>query len=464
MKNTCQQEYKYRDLFFYMAITALAIYTIAAVANTTIIFADGSGVCVSMLSDKSWYLYDEMRKYGLIIRQIFAIAYLKISDMPQALIFIRLLAFGYAFWNSFFYALAVCICKKRKNDILLYFTFALFTFHFVFCGFNLVLEAGMATAAFWFLFVLYSEKKELHTGWKIISIATLFLLSKVYASVAFFSIILIVLITRNTGIRTIIKERYWCMCICLLIYDEFMSLYFMIFTPYPDARNGLINTLKTITPDFFIFFILWIITGLVLVYFENGTILFWSVKQNEKKHTLNFVILFQILFGVYFLINVIYKAQIYASLNFQSRTLIFLIPIMISAIYLYLYWGNFKLNICDLKISQFAFGLITIISITIAATGYKDYLKSIGAITSHQEGFIDCTKYEVEATGFMTGFTMPLESLLSQLIYRNGEVYISSILVRPEERIEWEPFDSHDIYAYPDLSQYNIFLNYDKFQ
>ena len=39
MKNTCQQEYKYRDLFFYMAITALAIYTIAAVANTTIIFA-----------------------------------------------------------------------------------------------------------------------------------------------------------------------------------------------------------------------------------------------------------------------------------------------------------------------------------------------------------------------------------------------------------------------------------------
>ena len=131
MKNTCQQEYKYRDLFFYMAITALAIYTIAAVANTTIIFADGSGVCVSMLSDKSWYLYDEVRKYGLIIRQIFAIAYLKISDMPQALIFIRLLAFGYAFWNSFFYALAVCICKKRKNDILLYFTFALFTLFFV---------------------------------------------------------------------------------------------------------------------------------------------------------------------------------------------------------------------------------------------------------------------------------------------------------------------------------------------
>lgn len=460
-----------RKIIFLATIFMLLIYVIAAVINTTIIFADGSGVCVSMLSKKSWYLYDEMRNFGLAIRQMFAMAYLKLVDMPKALVFVKLLAFGYAFWTSFFYMLAVVVCVKRKQDILLYFTVALISFHYVFSGFNLVLESSMATSAFWFLFILFQNKvEEINLKWKVLSILTLFLLSKVYASMVFFSIVLAIIILKNVGIRGIVKCKYWLVCLCLLIYDEFLSVYYILFTPNSDARDGLIKTLTMINRDFFCFFLFWVGIVLIIMYLTNKTMFFWNVdaheKANEEKNVklVMFNKVVQIVFGVLFVGMAICKSSKYASLNFASRSLNFLVPIAIVCIVLYLEWGSFLFNLRYALVSLITLELAGTISIIVATTGYKDYLTSLGQITSHQEGFVDCSQYDVQATGYMTTFTMPQESILSQLVYRNGGGLISSILVQPKDWIAWELFDSYDINMYPDLSEYNIFYDIEKFQ
>lgn len=449
-------EERNRSVIIFSTMFMLIIYILAAVVNTTIIFADGSDVCLSMLSKKDWCLYDEMKNFGLAIRQMFAMAYLKLTDVPKVLTFIKFLSFGYTFWTSFFYILALLVCYKRKKDVLLYFTVSLITFQFCFSGFNLVLESRMAAAAFWFLVCLFNTKEELSLLCKVSSILTLFLLSRVYASVVFFSIILIVIIVKNNGMIKIKSNVYWLICLGLLAYDEILNIKFILFPHNKDARDGLIKTLTMINRDFWVLFLFWILIVLLLIIRER-------IHNKLFEKILNMV---QILFGIIFVLGAICKSKIWASLNFPSRSLNFLIPIVIAGIVLYLEWGkigfSYKSAIISLNILQ----VVGTISILVSTTGYKNYLVSLKQITSHQEGFIECSEYEVDTTGYMTTWTMPQESILAQVVNNKSYVYlyISSVIVQPKDWITWEPFDSYDIDMYPNLSEYNIFYNSDLFE
>lgn len=463
-----------RKIVYIFSLIVLSIYVLANVINNTIVFADGSGICIEMLKGKDLRLYDPMRNVGLFVRQFLAWVYINVSAKPSELIVIKLLSFGYSFWTSFFYAAAVSVCyfgkeSKRKN-VLLVFTVALFSFHFIFVGFNLVLEAGMATAVFWFLLVSYLsyEDTKVTLVQKAIMLFALLLASRVYGSFMFLGTICIFVLLVQYRVKGIWKDKFLVTNIGLLIYDVLMCFYFVLTTENTDARSGLINTIKYIPKSFFVFFIAFTVLGLLHLYNNNGTVLCWkkNVELSNNKRNVGHKIEKSgcLLFIIVFSIAVLCSAQEYAARNFNSRSLIFLIPMCMSAMVLYIDWGRFRIKFDDLVIELVGILFSVMFSIIISTTGYSDYLKSLAMITSQQNGFIDCDQFEVQNAGYMTTWILPQESILSQAIYKKGAVAITSILVEPVEWITWEPFNSHDIYEYPDLTEYDIYYVLDAFQ
>lgn len=467
-----------KRIMFVFSMVVLGSYVLAAVVNNCIVFADGSGICISMLSSKELQCYDSMRKFGLAIRQIFAWLYLCISSNPSQIVVIKLLSFGYSFWTSFFYGLALCNCyfgkDKQIHNILFYFIIVQFSFHYIFVGFNLVLEAGLATAIFWFLLTVYFtyEKGKMNLIKKVMMILILFLASRVYGSFMFFGILCIAILTFQYGIKAIWKDKFLLVNLLLLLYDVITCAKFVLFTENTDARDGLINTLKYIPKSFYMFFVVFAILGLIHLYNVNGTMIFWRQRNRQRsgfektdkdcwKHVERYGYM---IYAIVFTVTVFIFAQKYASGNFGSRSLLFIIPICLCVMLMYIHWGNFEIKLQIVNMQIYGFLLSTLFAIIISTTGYSGYLKSLALITSNQKGFIDCDSYEVQNTGYMTTWILPQESILSQTIYRNGPVAISSILVEPTEWITWEPFDSHNLYTYPDLSEYQIYYVVDDFE
>lgn len=447
---------KKTKIIVWSGIFVLVMYVISCVMHNTILFADGNYVAINMLDTGQMYLYDPMRNFGLFIRQVFAWTYLQMfpADRISISIFVKLLAFGYSFWTSFYYGLAVVRSYKKKNSMLLYFTVCLFTVQIIFSGFNLVLESILAGAVFWYIlcfFMTYTgtEKKE-----KLLVILSLVLAGKIYASFMFFAIILLIVIILRFKRERIAMTKFAWTSIFLLGGDFFVSIYFVFTTKMTDARSGLISSISIINKHFFVF----AIGALVCV-------VFWYLeKRSTKVRLVKLFAIMQYILAVGLILAVMRYSEKYASLNFPSRSLNIVLPLLTACLVVIFD----KMNYEGKNVNECPYGLLAglviscVIFINLSANSYDNYLKKLLQITSNQEGFVECTEYRIENDSFFTTWTIPYESIMAQAVYNDG-VYISSIIVMPQEWNTTGGVASDNLTKYPDLSRYRIWYNSEAF-
>lgn len=406
--------------------------------SLTVVFFIHSFYDIGLLADGTWIFINILTNpFSDVACRLFGIIALTLPQVvaiKMGIINFNFLIFLHAFWYYFItviclFAAYLLIPKDKKN----LFQFTLFSY--LFClnaaGLFITNESFLCAGLFWIIYIIFTfEKFELLSYSKfIIVLLCSVLLIKNYQSAAVFAALFILYLFINTDIKKIFYENKRKFFMFLLLISVFVLSILNVYSKYIYYKQEIFFPVSHFLSD----------VNLIPLCFAIMIIILISVNlfYNYKMQRLVMFVCFSVLFYIMFYYKFIYSVGNFRFFNF-------IMPLLLSAIFMYVYKKNIKVNYHLLKLLNLSLLIIFTVNFHIAAVKWQNCVDKTHLELKTNAGLL---KAENSPLLFQEGFHLhPAFSIILQK--KRGISNINSIFYISDE--------NH--FTYP-LKQFNLALS-----
>lgn len=448
------------DLCLWITLAFFLIYMIINICNHTILFADGSyGVVGQLLLSPKELIFNQFtlsftnRPIANLLSSFFVIV-IKALGCNSVPVIIAAYSVGHMFWSFLFFGITLFLCRRTKNLFIMTMTMITSCFSLFFTGFFLCIESLLLCSAYWLIltYVLVFAKEVRSMGIKIVILitATLFTMIHEFSSVMGLLLVVVIIIQFIRG--KIDGKVYWTAVSVLLLVSSVIGWKGIINARDPGTKTQFLSTIHNIDIRILVICILMLIIFLLSLF---------VFSRNGKNQTVFYVVIaLEAFISLILLTYAIFDYQAIAYGSYNARMLNFVFPFAMTIWVCLVCIGRVRMPNHLFVPEAIGFIAAVLVFTVLSSVTYNVYLGKLANICRANEGIHETSEYNELIDSYNWGWSITCESILAQVLY--GDSRIITGTVSPD--FGWEPFDSENADAYPNLSEYGIKYDLDTSQ